>query len=381
MSDPAAPRSTPAPSVAAAGGRPIVALQPVTGDVRDAVRRALLAADWTRFVPAGADVSLKVNLGWDLFIPGSITSPLVAESLIHEIRGHVGRIYMVESDQVLEDIESAFAGSGMAEVCRRNGIEWVNMSRAATVPVDAPDNVVLKRIDVPEILRRTLLITVPVMKTHAKTGITGAIKNQWGCLSKMRHEYHLVLDDALADLNRVMRPALALMDGTIGLEGNGPKSGRPRVADRILCSGDPVALDTVQALAMGIDPATIRHLALCAERGIGVNDPARIEVRGLDPRRDAISFRTARHNAVSMVETVLRKSVFKKLFFNTPIFNVCLWGAKRYYRAWTRFYAQGCWNEVRAHPVYGAQWRHVGPGAVGVPRAAREMATLSESRP
>lgn len=350
----------------------IVAIEPVERDVRAAVRKALDAADWTRFVPAGADVSLKVNLGWDLFIPGSITSPLMAECLIAEIRDHVGKIYMVESDQVLEDIEKAFHLCGMADVCKRTGVQWVNMSRAPTTPVDTPSNAVLKRIDVPQILRDTLLITVPVMKTHAKTGITGALKNQWGCLSKMRHEYHLVLDDALADLNFVMRPALAVMDGTIGLEGNGPKSGRPRVADRILCSGDPVALDTIQAVNMGIDPATIRHLACCAARGIGTNDPSRIEVRGLDPVKSRILFRVAKHNAVSMVETVLRKSFMKKLFFNTPIFSVCLWGAKRYYRAWSRLYAEGCWNEVRAHPVYGPQWRRPGASQHGAQRSGAQ---------
>src|ERR1017187_2381543 len=160
----------------------------------------------------------------------------------------------------------------MADVCRRTGATWLNLSNERTVRVDRPDNVVLKRIDVPWVLRDTLLITVPVMKTHAKTGLTGALKNQWGCLSKMRHEYHLVLDDALADLNSVVRPHLSLMDATIGLEGNGPKSGHPRVADRILCSTDPVALDTVQAQIMGLDPAAIRHLGLCAARGIGTND-------------------------------------------------------------------------------------------------------------
>ncbi len=345
-------------------GRSIVALEPVKGDVRAAVQRALDAAEWKRFIPAGADVSLKVNLGWDLFIPGSITSPLFAESLIACIRPHVGRIFMVESDQVLEDIEKAFHGCGMADVCRRTGVTWVNMSRGKTVPVDAPGNTVLKRIDVPKILRDTLMITVPVMKTHAKTVITGAIKNQWGCLSKLRHEYHLVLDQALADLNSVVRPALAVMDGTIGLEGNGPKSGHPRIADRVLCSGDAVALDTIQAINMGIDPARVVHLATCAARGIGTNDRNRIDVRGMDPLASQIAFASARHNAVSMVETILRKSVLKKLFFNTPIFSGCLFGAKVYYRNWTRNHARACWEIARAHPVYGPQWRRVGPDAV-----------------
>src|SRR4029078_5190085 len=96
----------------------------------------------------------------------------------------------------------------------------------------------------------------------------------------MRHESDLVLDDALADLNFVMRPSLAVMDATVGLEGNGPKSGRPRIIERVLCSIDPVALETVQSISMGIDPATVRHLATCAARGIGIRDRDRIDVRG-----------------------------------------------------------------------------------------------------
>ena len=333
------------------------------GDVRDAVRRALEAAEWTRVIPAGAPVALKVNLGWDLFIPGSITSPLVAEALILEMRRHAGTLYMVEADQVLEDIEAAFHGSGMADVCRRTGVEWVNMDRNPGETVQFPDNAVLRRITVPRVLREALLVTVPVMKTHAKTRITGALKNQWGCLPKMRHEYHLEIDDALADLNASLRPVLAVMDGTVCLEGNGPKSGRPRIMDRILCSTDLVALDTIQAITMGIDPATVAHLATCAARGIGTNDRQRIEVRGPSPERDAVTFLPARHNAVSMVETLLRRSALKKLFFNTPVFGLCLLGAKAYYRAWSALQSRRCFAMVLGHPLYGPQWR---PGWKGL---------------
>lgn len=335
----------------------VVAVEYSGRDVRQAVRRALEAANWTHTIPAGADVSLKVNLGWDIFIPGAITSPLVVEALIEAIRAHVGKIYVVEADQVLENVERAFHSSGMADVCRRTGATWLNLSNERTVRVDRPDNVVLKRIDVPWVLRDTLLITVPVMKTHAKTGLTGALKNQWGCLSKMRHEYHLVLDDALADLNSVVRPHLSLMDATIGLEGNGPKSGHPRVADRILCSTDPVALDTVQAQIMGLDPAAIRHLGLCAARGIGTNDLGAIEVRQSETLPVLSPFAPAHHNAVSSLETALRQSSFKRLVFNTPLFRLPLLGAKMYYRFWAWRYAGLAWDAAAAHPVYGPQWR------------------------
>ena len=341
-----------------------MSVERVHGDVAGAVRRALEAAEWTKAVPAGADVSLKVNLGWDLFIPGSITSPLVAEALIEAIRDHVGTIYMVESDQVLEDVEKAFRESGMAEVCRRTGVRWVNMTQGPTVVHEEPRNVVLRHIEVPRILQDTVLVTVPVMKTHAKTRLSGALKNQWGCIGKMRHEHHLVLDDALADLNHAMRPALAFMDGTVALEGNGPKSGHPRVMDLVLCSRDPVALDTVQALVMNVDPASVRHLATCAGRGIGTNDPSRIEIRGVAPENARTAFAPARHNAVSLVETLLRKSVLKRLFFNTPVFDLCLFGAKLYYRLWTFLAGRRPWDEVLAHPLYGPQWR-------GLPRTPR----------
>lgn len=342
-------------------GRSVVALEHAGSGVRAAVARALEGADWTSVIARGADVALKVNLGWDLFIPGSITSPLVVEALIDEIRSHVGKIYVVESDQVLEDIDSAFRASGMADVCRRTGATWLNMSHERTVPVDAPENTVLKRIDVPWVLRDTKLITVPVLKTHAKTRITGALKNQWGCLSKMRHEYHLVLDEALGDVNHVIRPALALMDGTVGLEGNGPKSGWPRIADRILCSTDPVALDTVHAREIGVDPASVRHLDVCARRGVGTNDPSRIDVRSAEPPPPLAPFARAEHNAVSAVETLLRKSALKKLVFNTPLFHVPLVGAKAYYRLWAWRRAGAAWAEVLNHPVYGPQWQAARP--------------------
>jgi uncharacterized protein (DUF362 family) len=336
--------------------RSVVAVEAVRGDVQRAVRDALEGAGYREALPRGGPVALKVNLGWDLFVPGSITSPLVVEALIHELREHVGRIYVVEADQVLEDVERAFRESGMAAVCRRTGAQWVNMTREPTVRVDLPGNSVLRSIQVPQILTRAALVTVPVMKTHAKTRITGALKNQWGCLPTMRHEYHLVLDDALADLNQAIRPVLCVMDGTIGLEGNGPKSGRPKIADRILCSTDPVALDTVQAILMGIDPATVAHLDRCARRGIGTNDRQRIETRGLIPEDHVVRFVPPRHNAVSRIENLLRRSWIKQLVFNTPVFRVCLAGAKSYYRLWTMGRGRAVWRPVLEHPIYGAQW-------------------------
>jgi uncharacterized protein (DUF362 family) len=343
----------------------VVSVVEVRDDIEAAVRQALELADWQAAVPPGADVALKVNLGWDRFIPGSITSPAVVEALIHVLASRAGAIYVVEADQVLEDVEKAFRTSGMADVCARTGARWVNFSRAELVTVECPSNAVIRRAALPLLLQQTVLVTVPVMKTHGKTVISGALKNQWGCLEKMRHEYHLVLAEAIADINVLARPALALMDGTIGLEGNGPKSGWPRIADRILCSRDAVALDTIQACVMGIDPARVKHLASAARRGVGTADLDEIDVRGMRIEDARVAFRLPRENLVGSVETLLRRSWLKKLVFGTPLFAVCLWAARRFYDAWLFRHARQCWNLARAHPVYGPQWRGVGPSARG----------------
>ena len=334
-----------------------MAVESVGGDLRGAIRRALEAAEFEKVIPRGAPVALKVNLGWDLFIPGSITSPFFVEALIAEIRDHTGPLCMVEADQVLEDIEKAYRRSGMAEVSRRTGVPFVNMERGEATRIEAPENAVLKSLPVPNVLRDNLLVTVPVLKTHAKTRISGALKNQWGCLPKMRHEYHLVLDDAIADLNATLRPRFAIMDATVGLEGNGPKSGHPRIVDRVLASADLVALDTVHAATIGVDPASVRHLATSAARGLGMNELAGIDVRGLHPAEHPIPFVLAHHNAVSWVENLLRKSALKRLVFDTPLFDLCLKGAKSYYRLWTHRHGAACWNEILAHPFYGPLWK------------------------
>jgi uncharacterized protein (DUF362 family) len=341
-------------------GKSRVAVAPLEGTVQETVRRAMELAEWRTFLQQGRPTALKPNLGWDLFIPGAITSPAVIEGVILTIRDWVGPMFLVESDQVLENIEKAFRKCRLQELCDRYGVRWVNMSHEKATRVSVPNGKVFRELEVAPVLLESQIITIPVMKTHAKTQITGAIKNQWGCISKMRHNFHLVLDDALADIHTVVRPAFAVMDATIALEGNGPKSGSPRIVNRILASHDLVALDTIQAKLMGLDPATIRHLAACAERGIGTAAIEEIQVVGEDIAGVNLHFKPASHNLVSRVEELLRRSSLKKLFFDTPLFLVMLFGAKIWYYIW--FYCvsgKKHWKRVLDDPFYGEQWRRV----------------------
>ncbi|HJZ11535.1 MAG TPA: DUF362 domain-containing protein [Acidobacteriota bacterium] len=338
-----------------------VAVVSVSDSVQDAVRSAMELASWKSYVDQGKPTALKVNLGWDLFIPGSITSPWVIEGVIETIRDWVGPLYLIESDQVLENIERAFQKCRLQQLCDKWNVRWINMSQLDTHTVAVPKGKIFLKLEIPKILLETQMITIPVMKTHAKTQITGALKNQWGCISKLRHNYHLVLNEALADINSVVKPVFAVMDATIALEGNGPKSGSPKIVNKILASHDPVALDTVQAKLMGLNPDTIPHLQECASRCLGTNDLGNIQWVGDSDAADVnLHFRPARHNIVSRIEEICRKSRLKKLVFDTPLFWLMLIGAKAWYLAWFYlFMGRKHWRTVLQHPLYGKEWQSV----------------------
>ena len=321
------------------------------------VRQSMELAGWQQFISPGAQVSLKVNLGWDKLIPGAISAPWVVEGVIQTIRDHVDRIYLVESDQVVVNVENALRKTGLDKVCRKYDVEWVNMSLGKFVRVQNHDRLVLKDVYIPEILARTEVITLPLMKTHNKSTITGAIKNQWGCLQTLRHNFHLVLSQALVDINTIVRPRFAVMDGTIALEGNGPKSGQPRETNLVLASGDLVALDAVAAQVMGFDPVQIEHLELCARHGLGIADCEHITVIGERIEDVREHFIPAKHNAVSWLEMALRQSFIRWLAFDTLLFALFCWGARRYYDLWDISVGRNLRNEVLRSSGYSPQWQ------------------------
>jgi uncharacterized protein (DUF362 family) len=319
------------------------------------VHKAMELAEWKRFVTPGADIALKPNLGWDKLIPGAISAPWVFEGVIIAIKDYVGKVTVVESDQVVVDVRDAIRISRIDEVCKRHNVDWTNMSEGKFVHVRDTDQLTLHNIHLPEILTRTELITVPLMKTHNKSTITGAIKNQWGCLQTLRHNFHPVLSKALVDVNTLLQPRFAVMDATVGLEGNGPKSGISKEMNLVLASANLVGLDATAARLMGFDPILIEHLILCEEHGLGaMGDTLRVVGEPVEKHRQA--FVPARHNAVSYLEMALRTSLLAWLVFRTPVFKLMCWGARRYYDLWDWRVGRALRHQFMTQSRYAAQW-------------------------
>jgi len=138
-----------------------------------------------------------------------------------------------------------------------------------------------------EILEADVLITLPKMKTHVAAGITGAVKSTYGHLvggEKSRLHRDAVgvenFSRAIVDVIQVRRPDLAILDAVWAMEGQGPSGGHPRKVGRVLASNDAVALDTVMAAMMGLEPRRVPMLRIAEERGLGPASLAAVEIDG-----------------------------------------------------------------------------------------------------
>jgi len=138
-----------------------------------------------------------------------------------------------------------------------------------------------------------VVISLPVIKTHIRTGITCGLKNMKGVLpgDEKKRTHKTGLDRAIVDLNRVARPRFTVVDGIIGVQGAwGSQSDEVnRVPlDLIIAGSDVVAVDAVCATVAGFNVREILHILGAAEANLGVCDMSLIEVRG--ERIDSVKY-------------------------------------------------------------------------------------------
>ncbi len=244
------------------------------------VFKALDLVDYRKVLKGWDRVLIKVNFittkTWDT---GATTDPLVVEAIIQKLRNLPVEILVVESDATMTDATKAFKVTGMAELCERNGVEWLNLRHLKErVELKIEDGEVLNSIRVPRIVTESAVISAAKMKTHSGTKVTLGMKNMFGLLpDKFKAKYHAQgISKVIVDINSVLRPALTVVDGFVAMEGAGPTSGEPVQMDTILAGDDPVATDATAARVMGFDPHAISHIKRAYQKGLGEIDEIEI---------------------------------------------------------------------------------------------------------
>jgi uncharacterized protein (DUF362 family)/NAD-dependent dihydropyrimidine dehydrogenase PreA subunit len=154
--------------------------------------------------------------------------------------------------------------SGIEEAAIKAGAQVVNFETEGFTRVDVPDPLQFRELYIANpVLTADVVISLPKLKTHELTYYTGAVKNFFGVLPlKCRKEIHLlgkkdIFGEAVADVYSIVKPSFAVMDGVMGMEGNGPSHGKPRNSGVILASRDCISLDIIASELIGFDPMRI----------------------------------------------------------------------------------------------------------------------------
>jgi hypothetical protein len=98
------------------------------------------------------------------------------------------------------------------------------------------------------------------------------------------------LDIAISEMASVLSPHLAIIDGTVGMEGMGPAYGRVKKMGMVLVGNNALSTDVVAARLMGLTPEAIPHLRLAAERELGEIDLQKISVEPKDYSKWVLPF-------------------------------------------------------------------------------------------
>ncbi len=239
------------------------------------------------FIKSGERVLLKPNLLSAKAIEKAVTThPAVIEAVIRLVID-AGGIPFIGDSPGIGSAGQVAARSGIKEAADRYGIEIVNLSDG--MQVENSKGKVFKRFDVSKTaLEADAIINIPKLKTHAMMTMTLGVKNIFGCVpGKRKVSWHfeaghdkMAFAKMLVEFYQMLSPRLTILDGIIGMEGDGPGSGDPRKMGIIAASSDAVAMDIIVSRMVGLDPEELPTTKAAMELGIGETDPEKIEIIG-----------------------------------------------------------------------------------------------------
>lgn len=126
----------------------------------------------------------------------------------------------------------------------------------------------LKELFLPKtVLGADFLVSMPKLKTHHWAGVTLSLKNMFGvvpgsCYGWPKNVLHWAgIERSILDINAAARPDFAIVDGIMGMEGNGPIQGTPKACGALVFGDDPVAVDATCCRVMALVPQKIKYLA------------------------------------------------------------------------------------------------------------------------
>jgi uncharacterized protein (DUF362 family) len=234
------------------------------------------AIDLCRVVITGKNIVLKPNLVE--FEPGSAinTNPMVVHAALEAFRARgAASVKIAEGPGHRRNTLDLADAAGYFDVIP--GFEDLftdlNLDDVSSVMLVQPRSK-LKSLYLPHTaLGADLLVSIPKLKTHHWVGATLSMKNLFGVVPGgvygwPKNPLHWAgIPETIVDLHNIFPRQFALVDGVVGMEGNGPIQGTARTAGVIVAGSNLPAVDATCCRLMEIDPEKVSYLAGCTVPG------------------------------------------------------------------------------------------------------------------
>src|SRR5579872_6242314 len=222
-------------------------------DLVDLLRRGLTELGFENRIFCGKSVLLKPNLVEPtVTAPHVNTHPALVRAAVEVFRRWDAReVFVAEGQGHCRDTAFVLEQSGLEKVLDEDEIPFVDLNYddvfSATNRLGFTK---LAKLYLPQSLRRAdFIVSMPKMKTHHWAGVTLSMKNLFGVMPGVCYGWpknvlhHAGISQSILDINAAVCPHLAIVDGIVGMEGDGPIMGTPRAANVVVMGKNLPAVD------------------------------------------------------------------------------------------------------------------------------------------
>jgi len=197
------------------------------------------------------------------------THPLVVRGAVEAFFAlGAARVWVAEGPGHRRDTLDVLEESGLAEVLQEDRIPFLDLNYQSGYTVPNPSRLTnLKTLTFPRIFQEVdWVVSLAKLKTHHWAGVTLSMKNLFGVLPGIYYGWpknvlhHAGINNSILDITATLKPHFAIVDGVVGMEGDGPIMGTPRQAAVIVMGRNLPAVDATCARVMGIDPYKVGYL-------------------------------------------------------------------------------------------------------------------------
>jgi uncharacterized protein (DUF362 family) len=258
------------------------------GPLEQTIRDGLIASGLDPAGLHGKKVLLKPNLVEpSRKSPQMTTHPAVILAAAEVFRGWGADVTVGEGPGHVRDTEMALIESGVEEALDSARLEFADLNYSQLGWIKNGGRASnLKGFWFPrQVIQCDLIVSMPKMKTHHWVGYTGALKNLYGVIPGIKYGWpknvlhYAGIPETIYDINASLPKSIAIIDGIVAMEGDGPIMGRAKPMGLLVIGTNSTAVDATLGRIMGFDPALVGYLKLAANR-LGPVDEHCVEQRG-----------------------------------------------------------------------------------------------------